>query len=109
MNGFEVADIEKLEVFYDKSKEAITEFASIRQKFEDINKELLKNWQGLGSAAYKNESDHILENVGGIKDVLDTINEEIVKDIIETYKKVDKQLAENNRKAGEPEEEKNNE
>ena len=94
MSEFIKADIGKLEGFLTGSEEAIKEFAAIRTEFERINSTLLANWDGVGRASYKSVSDHILEKVGGIQEVLNTINDTIVRDLVDQY----------NRKAGEPEE-----
>lgn len=104
MAEFVRADIGKLESFVSESETAIKEFGEIRTEFERINSTLLNNWDGVGRASYKSVSDHILEKVGGIQDVLNTINDTIVKDLISQYNAIDKDLAEQNRKAGEPEE-----
>ncbi len=105
MSEFVRADIGKLESFITESEEAITEFSNIRNEFDRINSTLLANWEGSGKSAYKQVSDHITEKVGGIKDILDTINDTVVKDIVEQYKSVDSELGEYNRHAGDPEEE----
>lgn len=104
MADFIKADIGKLESFITESGEAIKEFAAIRTEFERINNTLLANWDGVGKASYKSVSEHILEKVGGIQEVLKTINDTIVNDLVEQYHSVDKELGESNRKAGEKEE-----
>lgn len=102
--AFIKADIGKLESFVSESEEAIREFAAIRNEFDRINQTLLSNWQGSGKASYKNLSDHIAEKVGNIKDVLDIINNNVLKDVIEKYHSIDAELGEYNRHAGDPEE-----
>ena len=97
MSAFVKADIEAIESFETISAEAIQEFADIQQKFRDINSDLLNTWEGDGADAYKKETDHILENIGGIKDVLDSINSSVIKDIKDNYNKLDEDLAEFNR------------
>lgn len=104
MSEFIKADIGKLEGFLTSSEEAIKEFAAIRTEFERINSTLLANWDGVGRASYKSVSDHILEKVGGIQEVLNTINDTIVRDLVDQYNAIDRDLGESNRKAGEPEE-----
>ena len=104
MSDFVKADIGKLEGFVSQSEEAIKEFGDIRTEFERINSTLLDNWDGLGKASYKSVSDHILEKVGGIQDVLNTINDTVVKDLSDQYNAIDKELGDYNRNAGEPEE-----
>ena len=42
--------------------------------------------------AYKKESDHIMENIGGIKDILDSINNGVVKDTKDAYLQLDEEL-----------------
>ena len=91
------ADIGAIAKFMTDSEDAIKEFDSIKQKFEDINAALLLKWEGEGADAYKLETDHILENIGGIKDVLDGINNSAVKSIKDEYTNLDNQLAEFNR------------
>lgn len=91
------ADIEKLNQFERESAEAISEFKSIKEEFENVNATLLKTWQGAGANAYKNETDHILEKIGGIEDVLKSINESVIKDIRAAYTKLDEELAEHNK------------
>jgi uncharacterized protein YukE len=95
--GFISADIDKIEQFEKKSQEAITEFDAIKTKFNEINATLLSKWEGKGADAYKDETDHILEKIGGIKDILDGINNGIVKDIKDNYLKLDEQLGEFNK------------
>lgn len=97
-NGaFVSADIDKIVQFEKKSQEAIKEFDAIKDKFHDINDTLLRNWEGDGADAYKEETKHILENIGGIKDILDAINNGAVKDIKDSYLKLDDELAEFNK------------
>ena len=95
--GFNSADIEQLTTFEKDSADAITEFDAIKAKFEEINTTLLNKWKGEGADAYKQETDHILENIGGIKDVLDSINNSAVKSIRDEYSKLDEKLAEFNK------------
>ena len=95
--GFISADIAAIAEFLKRSEAAIKEFDSIKKDFNDINKELLKKWKGDGADTYKYETDHILENIGGIKDVLDCINNGAIKDIREMYSKLDEDLAEFNK------------
>ena len=91
------ADIGKIAAFESQSQEAITEFDAIIDEFNTINSTLLKKWEGEGADAYKEKTDHILENVGGIKDVLDGINNGVVKNIKEQYLALDKALEEFNK------------
>lgn len=93
---FVSADIGAISKFMSDSEDAIREFDSIKEKFEDINTTLLNKWKGEGADAYKQETDHILENIGGIKDVLDGINNGAVKSIKDEYTNLDNQLAEFN-------------
>lgn len=104
MAEFVKADIGKLEAFVKGSNEAITEFASIKSEFNRINEKLLANWDGEGRSSYKSISEHILEKVTGIQEVLNTINDSIVNDLIEQYHTIDSELGEFNRHAGDPEE-----
>ena len=97
-NGkFVSADIEAIARFIDESPEVIKEFDSIKDKFNSINDTLLRKWKGEGADAYKKETDHILENIGGIKDVLDGINNSAIKSIRDEYSKLDEELGEFNR------------
>lgn len=95
--AFVSADIAKISKFMSDSEEAITEFDAIKEEFNSINSTLLNKWKGEGADAYKNETDHILENIGGVKDVLDSINNGAVKSIKDEYTNLDNQLAEFNR------------
>ncbi|MCM1534913.1 MAG: hypothetical protein NC126_03200 [Clostridium sp.] len=97
MAEFISADISKIAKFESDSVEAIAEFNSIKDKFESINATLLGKWQGEGADAYRNEAAHILENIGGIKDILDSINNSVVKDIKNNYLELDNALGEFNR------------
>lgn len=97
MSGaFVSADIGAIAKFMSDSETAITEFDAIKEKFDEINKTLLGKWKGEGADAYKLETDHILENIGGIKDVLDGINNGAVKTIKDEYTRLDADLAEFN-------------
>lgn len=95
--AFVSADIEKISKFMSDSSEVIKEFDAIKEKFNSINTALLSKWKGEGADAYKKETDHILENIGGVKDVLDSINNGAVKSIKDEYTNLDNQLAEFNR------------
>jgi len=96
-SAFVSADIEKLVRFESRSRNAIDEFSAIKKKFNDINKTLLDNWKGDGKEAYQQVSDHILENIGGIKDILDSINECVVKDTKDAYLNLDEELGDFNK------------
>lgn len=96
-NGFVSADISAIAKFMSDSAEVIKEFDSIKNDFNTINDNLLKKWKGDGAEAYKYKTDHILENIGGIKDVLDGINNGAVKSIKDEYSKLDDELGEFNR------------
>ena len=96
-NLFVSADIGKIEQFERDSAEVIREFNAIRTEFEDINSTLLRNWQGEGADAYKDETDHVLEKIGGLEDVLKAINESVFNDIKEIYTNLDNELGEFNR------------
>lgn len=97
MSDFVSADISKISKFEKDSAEAIAEFNSIKEKFESVNSTLLSKWKGEGADAYRKETDHILENIGGIKDILDGINNSAVKDIKDNYLKLDSELGEFNK------------
>ena len=97
---FVKADIVKLERFVTQSQEAINEFNNIRNEFDRINNVLLSQWEGKGKESYQQVARHITENIGGIKDILDTINNNVLQDIIDQYNKVDDELGEYNRNAG---------
>lgn len=105
MSEFVRADIGKLESFITESEEAIQEFSDIRNEFDRINTTLLNDWEGSGKSAYKQVADHITEKVKNIKDVLDIINDTVVRDLVDQYNAVDAELGEYNRHAGDPEEE----
>ena len=96
MSEFVSADIGQMERFISESANAITEFEAIKTKFGDINTALLGKWQGEGSDAYRFETDHILEKIGSIKDVLDGISASIT-DIKDSYNNLDAELGEFNR------------
>lgn len=100
MSGFVSADIEKLMTIPSRSEEAIAEFDSIKDEFDRINQTLLSKWSGQGADAYEQEADHILENIGGISDVLNSITNGVLKDIIDAYNKLDEDLDASNRSAG---------
>lgn len=98
--AFVSADISKISKFMSDSEDVIAEFSEIKEKFDAINATLLSKWKGEGADAYKKETDHILENIGGLKDALDGINNGAVKSIKDEYTNLDTQLAEFNRNPG---------
>lgn len=100
MSDFVSADIGIVEGFASKSLEMIAEFDAIKTKYETINSTLLNAWKGHGADAYKKETDHILENIGGIKDILDSINNGVLGDIKNQYNTLDEDLGEFNQKTG---------
>lgn len=89
---FVSADTSKITEFEKQSAEAIKEFADIKSEFKRINQNLLSSWKGAGANAYKNETDHILEKIGSVEDVLKTINEGAVKSIYDSYSNLDEEL-----------------
>ena len=97
MGAFIEADIEKLERFVSQSAETIKEFQEIKDKLNEINSTLLSSWKGHGANAYKSETDHILEKIGSLKDVLNTLNDEVISSIIDTYNQLDDALTDFNR------------
>ena len=96
-SAFKSADTTKIAEFERQSMEAIREFVAIKEEFGRINSDLLGAWKGSGANASKHETDHILEKIGSIEDVLNAINESAVKDIRSTYSETDEQLGEFNR------------
>lgn len=94
---FNSADTSKIAQFQKDSKKACEEFKAIKKEFQRINKELLSGWKGVGADAYKYETDHILEKIGSVDDVLDAINNSAVKDIRDNYSQLDEDLAEFNK------------
>ncbi len=98
--NFVSADISKIADFESESPEVIQEFADIMEEFGRINGELLGAWKGAGADAYKKETDHILEKIGSIDTVLNSINESVVKDIRSTYNEMDEALSEFNKNPG---------
>lgn len=92
MANFILADIQKIVQLATSSDEAVEEFDRIKDQFETINSTLLDKWEGDGADAYKYEVDHILENIGGIRDVLDTLNTGVFKDIRDAYDKLDAEM-----------------
>ncbi|MDD7184299.1 MAG: hypothetical protein SPE43_04060 [Ruminococcus sp.] len=89
---FRSVDLSKIGAFIDKSPDIIKEFEAIKDKFDSINKELLKEWNGEGADEYKFESESILSKIGSLKDVLDEITGGTVKDLRETYSKFDEDM-----------------
>lgn len=96
-SAFVSADTIKIGEFEKESAEVIKEFDDIKREFERINRDLINSWKGVGADAYKYETDHILEKIGSVKDVLDAINESTVKGIRETYSQFDEEMGEFNK------------
>lgn len=92
-NNIRCADIEKLVQFEADSQDAITEFERIKTKFKEINETLLSNWKGAGADQYKKEVDNILEKIGSVAEVLDAINNGVVKSAKDAYLQLDEDLA----------------
>ena len=83
---------------YEKNEKTVDKYIkAIKKEFQRINKELLSGWKGVGADAYKYETDHILEKIGSVDDVLEMINNSAVKDIRDNYSKLDDDLAEFNK------------
>ncbi len=96
MGAFIEADIGKLEGVITKGQEIITEFNKIKSDFETINSTLLSNWKGYGADAYKYETDHIMENLVNVEEVINSINDSAINDIIDNYNKLDEELGDFN-------------
>jgi len=100
MSAFVSADIDKIARFEEKSREVIIEFNAIKDRFNSINSTLLSKWKGEGADAYKQETDHILEKIGGVADVLDGLNNGAVAAVKENYTALDEELGEFNKNPG---------
>lgn len=96
MGAFIEADIGKLEGVITKGQEIITEFNKIKSDFETINSTLLSNWKGYGADAYKYETDYIMENLVNVEEVINSINDSAINDIIDNYNKLDEELGDFN-------------
>lgn len=94
---FVKADITKIGNFIDKSDKISQEFSDIKKEFNRINEELLKYWKGEGAEAYEKETKHILEKIGSVDDVLESLCTGVLADIRENYSSVDEELGEYNR------------
>ncbi len=94
---FVSADIEKFVRFEEQSVKAVEEFDAIKEKFNEINDTLLSHWQGEGRDAYQKESDHIMDNIGGIREILDSIKENVIKGTKDAYLQLDEELGAFNR------------
>ncbi len=91
-NNIRCADIEKLVQFEKDSQDAITEFNRIKDTFKTTNDTLLSNWKGAGADQYKTEVDHIFEKIGSVAEVLDAINNSVVKSVKDSYLQLDADL-----------------
>jgi uncharacterized protein YukE len=96
-SAFVSADIEELINLEKRSESAIKEFDRIKAEYEEINSTLVKKWIGEGADSYLDDTSKIMEKIGGIKDVLDSLNNEAVKAIKDSYMKLDDTLGEFNR------------
>jgi uncharacterized protein YukE len=92
-NNIRCADIEKLEQFENDSKDAIEEFDRIKRRFKEINDTLLSKWQGAGADQYRKEVNSILENIGSVAEVLNSINNDVIKGVKDAYNQLDSDLA----------------
>lgn len=92
-NNIRCADIEKLVQFEADSQDAITEFDRIKNKFKEINDNLLAQWKGAGADQYKKEVDHILEKIKSVAEVLNAINNDALKSTKDVYLQLDADLA----------------
>lgn len=99
MPDFIRCDIDKMQEFIKYREEAKTEFLEIRKEYSTINNELLAKWKGKGAEEYRKLTQHITDNVGTIADVLDTIVDNVLVDIVAFYEEADKEIAEYNRNA----------
>lgn len=96
MGNFISADLTIVESFIQQSSEMVTRFNNLKDRYETINETLLGKWEGHGADAYKYETDHILENIGGIGDILKSINEDVLNSILSSYSQIDEELGEFN-------------
>ena len=59
--------------------------------------EMRKSHEGYRVVGDLHVTDHIMENIGGIKDILDSINNGVVKDTKDAYLQLDEELGEFNK------------
>ena len=91
-SNIKCADIGKLVQFESDSKAAKAEFNRIQRRFKEINDELLKKWQGAGADQYKKEVDSNIEKIGNVSEVLDAINDGVLKNVKDAYLQLDEEL-----------------
>lgn len=96
MGRFVSADIGAMERFFSRGAELVTEFNSIKSEFESTHRTLNAVWNGYAGEAYQNFSDDVLENIGDLGTVLQSINESI-QGVIDAYNNMDEELAAYNR------------
>lgn len=95
-SNFISADLTIVESFIQQRSNMVTRFNKLKESYETINTSLLEKWKGHGADAYKLETDHILENIGGIGDILKSINEDVLNSILSSYSQLDEELGEFN-------------
>lgn len=94
---FRSVDITKIAEFVDACPQLISDFNSIKERFQSINSTLLGMWDGEGADEYRFEADSILEKIGDLGNVLYEITEGSLKEIRSAYSDTDEELGAFNR------------
>lgn len=89
---FHSVDLVKVGTFIDRSPGIIREFEEIKTEFNRINQTLLDKWDGEGSDAYQTESESILQKIGDLGDVLETLTTGAVSDLRQSYSDFDEEM-----------------
>lgn len=91
-NKFRSVDTTKIGEFIDRCPEFIKEFKEIKEKFDEINENLLKEWDGSGSDEYEKEANSILSKIGDLETVLNEITDGTIKDLRKAYSDFDEEM-----------------
>lgn len=95
-DGYVLLKTEVFDEFISQRASLVQRYDNIKDKYDNIVKELLNNWEGKGAEEFENDANMIRKNIGGIYDILKTMCD-ILQDCKEVYSQCDKGLGDYNR------------
>lgn len=98
MSNYNILDTRVIDKFLSHKNSLIKKYDDLDKEYELIIKELLKNWEGRGAEAFKEDAQNVKSNIIGIKDILTSVCD-ILSDCRDIIGQSDKSLGESNKSA----------
>lgn len=96
MAEYNLLDTRAFENFINSQKDLKTRYSDISTRYQNIVRELMKDWKGRGAEAFQEDSQKVMSNISGIQDILSTMCDTL-RDCRDIFGECDTSLGANNR------------